>query len=68
MGNFSIFSWLVALVFIVIYAIPLVKILNKAGYSGWWLLLTFLPIINFIMLYVFAFADWPSLRRVRESS
>jgi uncharacterized membrane protein YhaH (DUF805 family) len=68
MGNFSIFSWLVALVFIVIYAIPLVKILNKAGYSGWWLLLTFLPIINFIMLYVFAFADWPRLRRVRESS
>ena len=39
-----------------------IRILHKAGYSGWWSLLTFLPIANIVVVWVFAFADWPALR------
>jgi energy-coupling factor transporter transmembrane protein EcfT len=43
-----------------------VKILSKAGYSGWWVLIGFVPVVNFIMLLIFAFSDWPVLREVRR--
>lgn len=39
-----------------------VRILHKAGYSGWWSLLLMVPIANIVMMWVFAFADWPALR------
>ena len=35
------------------------RIVNRAGYSRWWLLTMFLPVLNLIMLWIFAFADWP---------
>ena len=44
------------------YFVPVVKILHKAGYSGWWCLMVFVPLVNIVMFWVFAFADWPSLR------
>lgn len=40
----------------------MVRILNKAGYSGWWSLLMVIPLVNIVMIWVFAFADWPALR------
>jgi len=59
----SFAPWLIALaIVLVIYVIPVVKILHKAGYSGWWCLLIFVPLVNIIMLWVFAFASWPNLR------
>jgi uncharacterized membrane protein YhaH (DUF805 family) len=42
-----------------------VRILRKAGYSGWWSLLTLIPIVNIVMIWVFAFSDWPALRARR---
>ena len=47
---------------LMIYVIPVVTILRKAGYSGWWCLIVFVPLVNIIMLWVFAFAAWPNLR------
>ena len=35
------------------------RILNRAGYSRWWLLTMVVPLLNLIMLWVFAFASWP---------
>jgi len=35
------------------------RILNRAGYSRWWLLTLLVPVLNLIMLWVFAFANWP---------
>ena len=58
----AVVSLIIIGVFLLIYFIPLVKILHKAGYSGWWSVLILVPIVNIIMLYVFAFADWPTLR------
>ena len=58
----TLISLIIIAVFLLIYFIPLVKILHKAGYSGWWSVLILVPLVNIIMLYVFAFADWPALR------
>jgi hypothetical protein len=60
--GFSIFHLAILIVLVAVYFVPIVQILNKAGYSGWWSLIVFVPVANIVMLWVFAFADWPSLR------
>jgi uncharacterized membrane protein YhaH (DUF805 family) len=50
-------------IFFVIFGIPVVMIIRKAGYSGWWVLVYFVPFVNIIMLWVFAFSEWPNLAR-----
>jgi uncharacterized sodium:solute symporter family permease YidK len=62
-GNFSIFHWLIVLVLLAIYLIPAAKIASKAGYSGWWCLILLVPLVNFVMIWVFAFSRWPVERR-----
>src|SRR5271165_7166823 len=57
-GVFVIF-WLAGVVASIVAG---VKILTKAGYSGWWILICLVPIVNFVMFLVFAFSDWPSLQ------
>ena len=39
-----------------------VRILRRAGYSGWWSLLMLTPLVNIAMIWVFAFSDWPALK------
>jgi hypothetical protein len=39
--------------------IPVWRIVSKAGYSGAWSLIMFVPLINLIMIWVFAFSRWP---------
>lgn len=63
MGSFSIWHWLILLVIVATYIVPVWKILTKAGYPGILSILTFVPIINFILLWVFAFSTWPRDRR-----
>ena len=43
------------------------RILNKAGYSRWWVLLIFVPLVNLIMIWVFAFAKWPRLEQAKNA-
>jgi len=63
MGAFSIWHWLFVLVFFgVFWLIPVWLILKKAGYSPAWSLFCFIPILNVLLLWVFAFAQWPSLK------
>jgi len=45
--------------FIVVFG----RILNRAGYSRWWLATLFVPVLNLIMVWIFAFADWPAAKR-----
>ena len=66
MGAFSFLHWIITLVVMLVgYVIPAVMILRKAGYSGWWCLLGFVPIVNIVMFWVFAFSEWPILRQPR---
>jgi len=49
--------------FIVIYLaahlIPAAQILHRTGYSRWWLLVSLVPLVNVICLWIFAFTEWP---------
>jgi len=45
--------WLFVLVF------PMWRIATKAGFSGVWSLLMLVPLLNIVMMWVFAFAKWP---------
>jgi uncharacterized membrane protein YhaH (DUF805 family) len=60
MGSMSIWHWLIVIVVLLTAIVPSVKILGKAGYSGWWVLLVFVPLANIIAIWIFAFADWPT--------
>jgi len=53
----------IVILFIIIILVWLpIRIVRKAGYSGWWGLLMLIPILNLVPTYVFAFSNWPILR------
>ncbi|MGA2552284.1 MAG: hypothetical protein ABSF50_19235 [Burkholderiaceae bacterium] len=67
MNGFGLGYWLLVLIFTLALFYPYVRIIQKAGYSGWWVLVGLVPLVNFIMLWVFALADWPALRGERQT-
>jgi hypothetical protein len=58
-GDGGPFHRLIGLIGFLIFVIPAVKILRKAGYSGWWVITSPIPIVNIVMFWLFAFARWP---------
>ena len=56
----GLFQLLFVLAYILVFMVPVWKIVSKAGYSGVWSLLALIPLLNIIMLWVFAFARWPN--------
>jgi hypothetical protein len=53
---------LVALVlYFVVLGVPLMQVIHKAGYSRAWVLVLLIPLVNVVMLWVFAFSRWPAL-------
>ncbi|KVE79060.1 DUF805 domain-containing protein [Burkholderia vietnamiensis] len=60
MEHFNAGQMLVALVLVAIVVYPYVRIVRRTGHSGWWILTMFVPVLNFIMLWAFAFARWPA--------
>jgi len=60
MATWSIWHWIV----LILVLLPLFffsKAIARAGFSPWWALLGVVPIVNLIMLWVFAYAKWPAL-------
>ena len=53
------------LLFWAVFLVPLWRIISKAGYSGAWALISLIPLVNIIALWIFAFAKWPN-ERVRH--
>jgi hypothetical protein len=37
---------------------------RRAGYNGVWVVVLLIPVLNIIMMYVFAYATWPIETRV----
>lgn len=64
MGSFL--GLLIALVFIALVLWTCARISRKAGFSGWWSLLMLIPLVNIVMIWVFAFSDWPALRKSKD--
>lgn len=58
MGIDSMWHWLV-IVMLFFFYIPAWRIVRKAGYHGALSLLLLVPVLNIVMLWVFAFARWP---------
>ena len=59
-------GWIEILLLFILCILPIWiygRILKKAGYSRWWALLLFVPIINLVAIWVFAFAKWPRLEQ-----
>ena len=44
-----------------------VKIITKAGYSGWYVLTQFVPILGFVMFLMFTFGKWPIQERLEAA-
>ena len=56
-------SGLLGLIVLVVIIVSAWKGVSRAGYSGVWSLLLVIPLVNIIMIYVFAFSTWPVERR-----
>jgi uncharacterized membrane protein YhaH (DUF805 family) len=62
-------AFVIAFIVMVILAMKLLiccKIFSNAGYSWALGLLFLIPIVNIIMLFYLAFADWPVNKELRE--
>ncbi len=53
------------LAILVLGILAAVKVATKAGYSGWWVLITFVPLVGTVFVFIFAFSTWPVTREVQ---
>ena len=63
MGSFSVWHWIVVLFWFAVVVVPVWRIVRKAGYPGALSLLVVVPILNLVLLWVFAFRKWPIEKR-----
>ena len=43
----------------VIVGIPVMQILHRTGFSRAWILIAFVPVVNLVFLWIYAFKRWP---------
>lgn len=58
-----------AVVWIVCFVLGIIitwKIVVKAGYNGALSLLMLIPLVNFVLLLVFAFSEWPVQKELKQ--
>ena len=48
---------------VVVTVVPFWMICTKAGFPGWYSLAVLLPVLNVVLLFYLAFAEWPALSR-----
>jgi hypothetical protein len=53
-------SLVVLAIVLAVILVPIAQIIHKAGYSRIWILVWFVPFVNLIFLWVFAFSRWPN--------
>lgn len=61
MGQIGLWQLIIVVLFFAIFVWPVVRILHRAGRSGWWAVLVVVPLLNIVMFWVFAFAHWPKI-------
>lgn len=52
--------WLWMLLITAVVVIPVWRICQRAGYPGLLGVLILIPVLNLVLLYFLAFADWPA--------
>ena len=63
-GPLLIGGGVVYLILLVFYIWAVVRIIHRSGYSGWWILIGLVPVLNVIMFFVFAFKKSPTEREL----
>ena len=58
--SFSIWHLIVAAFWVAIFLVPGWRIVSKAGFHGAWSLLLLVPVLNVLLIWVFAFVRWPT--------
>ena len=54
-----LFQFLIGLVILVAIIWPVVTILRRMGFSGWWSLLFFVPLGSIVGLWIISRTRWP---------
>jgi len=49
-----------------VVVIPFWMICSKAGFPGWISLAVLFPVLNIVLLFFLAFAEWPALRHLPD--
>lgn len=44
------------------------RVVRRAGFSRWWVLLALVPLVNLVVLWVFAYTRWPALEQDRRQA
>ena len=57
---------IIEIAIVVLGIVAAVKIVSKAGYSGWWVLIALIPIVGSVFFLVFAFSTWPVTLEVQR--
>lgn len=68
-GAPAVILLVLVLVYVVIAVVMMwayVRIIRRAGYSGWWMLTGLVPLVNLVMFLVFAFREWPIQRELAQ--
>ena len=65
LGAFGAIIWICILAVMIFTVIVYWRIATKAGYSGALSLLMFIPLVNLVMLILFAFSEWPVEQQLR---
>jgi len=60
-GRFHGLLLLLVLLIALVNLIPVQQIIHRTGYSRWWCLLCFVPLANWIGLWLLAFVRWPAV-------
>lgn len=63
MGTFGVPQLIIVVFLVAIWLPPIAIIVRRAGFSGLWVILAIVPIVNLVALWVFAFVRWPALAR-----
>jgi hypothetical protein len=56
------FAFLWVLIVGLIIVLPFWKIFTKAGFPGPLAILVIIPLVNILMIFFLAFAEWPALK------
>jgi len=63
----SVIESLLVVVSLFLMLFPFWRIVTKAGFSGLWVIALFVPLLNFVAIYVFAFVEWPALSKKNDT-
>lgn len=64
MGSFSIWHWLILILMVYLTVAPAWRIARRAGFSGAWAFIMFVPLLNLVAIWVFSLVKWPAMDKL----